>query len=282
MYNEEVPKTTTIRKRSQAEKMASRMTITICCLFLATLVFIPMWNCYALWNDKVYTYFAGDWVPKYLFVVCAGLWVFGFVLFNIFFVRVPPGQLSEQKLISVASIFLTLLGVVLTLYSEPLYKQSVAAYEMLWDNCEFAPYTRPLYAVHKQLSVMRNQSSCRDLQSVERCASFQNYPYMLEANVLKSMENTLQCSGFCYKPPEAANTTFLSYPPTLFSKDNYQASCEGAAARHIKFFVAASSTLFAQEGICLLVTVVVVGLMKLVPMCRSAKEANLEEGYGSL
>mmetsp|Transcript_26090 Transcript_26090/g.45413 ORF Transcript_26090/g.45413 Transcript_26090/m.45413 type:complete len:307 (-) Transcript_26090:81-1001(-) len=260
------------RKRSEAERNATKMMIITGCLTLAVLIFIPMWNSRYLWKDPVYTYFSGWWIPRGVFVCCLSIWIIGFLTINTFFVRVPFEAVTESAILSLATIFLTLIGVVLTLYAQPLEKQASEAYMELWSNCQFGVRTRPLYAVYQQLYVLRQDPDCLAKTSVEQCVSFKDYPYLKEAELLKAMEGKLQCSGFCYSPVDA-NSTFVPYPPTLFSKDNYKVSCEGAAARHVRFFVSASASAFMHEGVFLILVAVAVGLLKLVSQCRSPPQA---------
>lgn len=263
------------RKRSEAERNATKMLITTSVLTLALLVFIPMWNSYYLWKDPIYTYFGGTWIPRGVFVNCTLVWVIGLVTVNIFFIRIPFEGISEGAVLSLAAVFLTLIGVVLTLYANPLQRQASTAYMELWGNCQYGAQSRPLMAVSQQLQILRAIPGCANQTSIEQCISFKDYPYLDEVAVLKAMENLLSCSGFCYTPPTPVNTTFIPYPPTLFSQNNYQVSCEGAAARHIRFFVASSATSFMQEGVFLILVSVAVGLLKLISYCRgSSQEAG--------
>lgn len=261
------------RVRSEAERNATKMMIITGVLTLAVLIFIPIWNSYYLWKDPIYAYFNEYWIPKGVMVCCLALWILGLLTINMFFVRVPFESVTESSILSLATIFLTMIGVVLTLYAQPLEKQASYTYMELWGNCQFGASTRPLYAVYQQLAVLRQDPVCAKMRSVEQCLSFKDYPYLKEAEVLKAMESEYQCSGFCYNPDPPVNTTFTPYPPTLFSRSNYKVSCEGAAARHVRFSVSSSASAFMHEGVFLILVSVAVGLLKLIGQCRSQAEA---------
>jgi len=65
-----------------------------------------------------------------------------------------------------------------------------------------------------------------------------------------------------------------AYPPTLFTTANFKTTCEGAAARDLRFTAGESATLMYIEGAILLVISVLVGFMKLSSMCRSRAEMD--------
>lgn len=56
------------------------------------------------------------------------------------------------------------------------------------------------------------------------------------------------------------------YPPTLFSNANFQASCEGMAARHLKYTAGDISSGLFWEGILLIFSAIVVATLKLCSM----------------
>jgi hypothetical protein len=59
----------------------------------------------------------------------------------------------------------------------------------------------------------------------------------------------------------------VRYPPTLFSFSNYQASCEGMAARHMKNFAGGVAGQTFYQGIYLVLIAVVTGFLKLFGFC---------------
>jgi len=58
------------------------------------------------------------------------------------------------------------------------------------------------------------------------------------------------------------------YPPNLFTDANYKTSCDGAAARELRFGAMEAGVLMYMEGAALLVIAAFAGFMKLCAMCR--------------
>lgn len=57
------------------------------------------------------------------------------------------------------------------------------------------------------------------------------------------------------------------YPPTLFSDANFQASCDGVAAREMKNFVGGVGSQTFYQGVCLALAAVAMGFLKLLSLC---------------
>jgi hypothetical protein len=66
------------------------------------------------------------------------------------------------------------------------------------------------------------------------------------------------------------------YTPTLFSDTNYQASCEGMAARDMQNFAGNIGQSLFLQGLFLVLIAVVTGMLKLLSLCMNAKEPTLE------
>lgn len=62
------------------------------------------------------------------------------------------------------------------------------------------------------------------------------------------------------------------FPPTLFSKANYQASCDGMAARDVKNFAGDMSFYLFYQGIYLIFVGVMVGFLRLAGYCWQGKK----------
>jgi hypothetical protein len=62
------------------------------------------------------------------------------------------------------------------------------------------------------------------------------------------------------------------YPPTLFTNANFKTTCEGAAARELRFTALEAAYLMYLEGALLLVTSIIAGFLKLCTMCRTGEE----------
>jgi hypothetical protein len=79
------------------------------------------------------------------------------------------------------------------------------------------------------------------------------------------------------------------YPPTLFSRANYQSACDSMAARNIKSFAGDIAHQTFYEGFMLVVVASVVSLMKLLTLCvrPSSERGQVVKGrpgmgYGSM
>merc|ERR1719198_2746783 len=161
----------------------------------------------------------------------------------------------------IANIFITLFGLFLMMAAIPLVHQNELTYTNLMHRCMFSDQTHRLFEYSQVLQNIRADPSCASKFSVEECNGYEDAaPY---TNFLKGMENSFRCSGFCYHPQKASASLLstklrtrqehtdhmtpvslveeeaeegemnadVQYPPTLFSNANYQASCEGMAAR---------------------------------------------------
>lgn len=58
-----------------------------------------------------------------------------------------------------------------------------------------------------------------------------------------------------------------TFPPTLFSDSNYQASCEGMAARDIKNFAGDTAFICFRQGVALISISISVGFLRLLGLC---------------
>jgi hypothetical protein len=67
-----------------------------------------------------------------------------------------------------------------------------------------------------------------------------------------------------------------AYPPTLFTNANFKTTCEGAAARELRFTAVESGILMYLEGAALLVTSIIMGFLKILSMCKRPKQEDAE------
>lgn len=261
---------------------------------VACLVAIPIWNCIALLRDKTCMYFIGAAYPVMIIVVSVGIFLLYTTTISIFFRVARPEAQTDQTIVMLLSVFATAIGVSFMLIGTPLYSKSHHSYDVLFTNCQFGSKTGDLYQEYMVLHNLRSAEQCKNLASVEECMG---YTSNRQSEILKAMEDDFKCSGYCYKGPAPSlaknatgtNTTGTSlleigqadmlmtgssrldvlvpYPPTLFSKANYQASCEGMAARDMRNFVGAIATQVFYEGLALICASIVVGFMKLFGLC---------------
>merc|ERR1719199_1089618 len=62
-------------------------------------------------------------------------------------------------------------------------------------------------------------------------------------------------------------SAFSAYPPTLFSQANFQASCDGMAARNMRNFAGDVADQTFYEGIMLVIVSIIIGFLKLLGFC---------------
>jgi len=315
-------------------------------VLLMMLCIVPIWNALALLSDFNYTFWVGSDVPTWMVSGCLCIIMLYTVTVTVFFTSAKPQVQTEQTIMMIANIFITLLGLVLMLISLPLSRQSMTTYNNLMYRCDYSEQTHRLYEYSQVLHNIRRTPACAEKYTVEECPGYEEaHPY---TTFLKEMEGTFRCSGFCYRPsgeaallenklePETdrylANKAHrqdritpltlggpapstgkvvglaaasagatdkqghsvgqlppstvgrvteatVSYPPTLFSDANYQASCEGMAARDMKNFSGDVGFQTFYQGIYLVLIAIATGFLKLVGFCVRRDPEYKARGY---
>eukprot|EP00928_Gymnodinium_smaydae_P054292 TRINITY_DN38098_c0_g1_i1.p1 TRINITY_DN38098_c0_g1~~TRINITY_DN38098_c0_g1_i1.p1 ORF type:complete len:528 (+),score=147.55 TRINITY_DN38098_c0_g1_i1:304-1887(+) len=197
-----------------------------------------------------------------------------------------------SSMFAIWTAFVTFMGIGFVFFSMPVSKEASLAYDELLTSCETGARTRDLFITSQALQSLRQTRGCAELPSVEKCVGFQATMY---SDVLKNMEAELRCSGFCYDPksvrPLVGGTapTIPEYPPTLFTKANYQASCEGMAARNMQNFVGAVGTQIFQQGMLLLTVALGLSMLYVIGICNGEAEGDARPathvpgtGYGAV
>jgi hypothetical protein len=178
---------------------------------LCMLVFIPVWNCLAMMDDQVFVYVIGYELPWSLIVALAcvvALFVMAVLTYSFAPYKV---HISESLQLSIFTTFTSLLGIVLMLYAAA-YTSGSGHFADDIGGCNLGnARVRDLALEYENLWQVRNSASCMAERSVEGCAGYANTP---EARVLRFMEETYLCSGFCHQTPRGANATSV-----LSSKD---------------------------------------------------------------
>jgi len=213
-------------------------------------------------------------------------------------------------------------GLGLMLLSLPLSHQAELTYTNLMYRCDVAESTHRLYQYATVLQSIRVRPSCVTKNSVEECDGYEDAAPFTE--ILKGMESSFRCAGFCYTggctpavstlslkqkikkrysnqitklggdakltpcdgvpcqsqtkatPPCQQQTAEgvrmnSNYAPTLFSTSNYQASCEGMAARDMKNFAGSIGQQTFLQGLALVLIAVVTGFLKLLSFCMTPR-----------
>jgi len=307
------------------------------CFLLAMLCTVPVWNAVALMESSNYVFWHGKTVPGWILICCLGVIVLYAITVATFFQYARPQVQTEQTIMMIANIFITLLGLMLMLLSLPLSRQSIDTYNNLMQNCELSEQTHRMYEYSQVLQNIRSTPKCAAEFSVETCDGYESAPPYTD--FLKAMESDFRCSGFCFNQkvaslagtesatptdanatvsgaasllhraggravrrhrevsvtplallstdretlaPAAAQSSIVaqptsSYPPTLFSDANFQASCEGMAARDMKNFAGDIGYQTFYQGIYLVLIAVATGFLKLIGLCvRRDREADLK------
>jgi len=198
-------------------------------LLLVTLMVIPVWNACALLTDENYVYWAGRSVPALMISSCIGILTVYVVTMLLFFKWARPSvRSSEQTVMMVVNMFITLLGLTLMLLSLPLSRQAADTYIALTHRCDYDDLTHRTFEYWTVLNNIRSQPECATKASVEECAGFEvAAPY---TTFLKTMETNFRCSGFCWKPPPVLADTSGSAATTAAPAANSATTAAPAAA----------------------------------------------------
>lgn len=272
---------------------------------LAMLAIVPIWNATALLHDFNYVFWAGRQVPTMMIVACVIIVVLYCTTTGLFACRAHQSVQTEQSILMIGNIFITLFGLFLMMSSIPLSRQAELTSGNLLHSCDYSEETHRVYEYSQVLQNIRATPACAAKVSIEECDGYQvSQPY---TGFLKSLETNFRCSGFCYRPPAASKSaagakgtsliqyrkqrhidhvtplslatessletsetelgTSSTYPPTLFSNANFQASCDGMAARGMKNFAGDVGSQSFYQGVYLVLIAIVTGFLKLLGFC---------------
>jgi len=173
------------------------MWIYVGLFVILMLVLIPVWNTFVLLEDPSYIYFAGKVVPRGFISMCVSIPILYVCAVSLLFKRGDPKVLTEQSMLYMGIVFLSALGAGFMILSLPLAWSSNNAYTELFGNCETGWKTRDLFGADRALQTLRTQPTCAAKFSVELCDGYAATPF---TEVLKAMETSYRCSGFCYGP----------------------------------------------------------------------------------
>jgi len=179
-------------------------------LLLAMLCVVPVWNAVALMQDMNYVFWVGTSVPTWMICLCAGIVGIYIMTIFVFFSTARPQVQTEQTIMMIANIFITLLGLVLMLLSLPLSRQSVDTYNNLMHRCDYSEQTHRMYEYSQVLHNIRRMPNCIHKFSVEECPGYEDAPPY--TSMLKAMETDFHCAGFCYRAPASAGPRGATAP----------------------------------------------------------------------
>mmetsp|Transcript_16849 Transcript_16849/g.45624 ORF Transcript_16849/g.45624 Transcript_16849/m.45624 type:complete len:366 (-) Transcript_16849:227-1324(-) len=230
---------------------------------LAVLLFRPVCNA-MLWAQQSEILFFVGAFRVYVFIMPVLVLPLYVVTITMFFHRSSPEVRTYKTGVMISCLFITLVGVLNIVLSQPLVYRSIQAFDDLWSECGYSDVSRLVYKEYVYLYAVRLQPDCLKMESVELC---DGYIHSDHAAVLKAMEQNLECSGFCHTDYTVDSATYSSqlnntapYPPTLFSQTNYQAGCDSMLARELKDWVAETASETFLAGFVLLCSAVVLAL----------------------
>jgi len=166
-------------------------------ILLIMLSVVPVWNAIVLLQDRNYIFWAGRSTPAWIISACVLLVPLYAISILLFFRRATGSVHTEQTIMMVANIFITLFGLILMMASLPLTHQAEITYTNLIHRCDYSEQTHRLYEYSQVLHNIRAQPECMKKYSVEECKGYEEAPPY--TSFLKGMENNFRCSGFCYR-----------------------------------------------------------------------------------
>jgi len=279
--------------RPLPRKMVLIFTFTGIAL-MVMLSIVPAYNAILLMTDDNFTFWKGRFVPALMFGLCVSVIISYAVVMMTLFERAPPDEQNYLTLMSIAQLFVAILGVVLVVMSYPLSMQAESAYADLMYGCPGQAKWPPsgldrdpwmqrlampwgvakeaktserayrLFEYSEVLHTIRAMPACANQTSVEHCQGYKYAPPY--TTFLKTMESNFECSGFCFKPlrkSQEHTTSDRGSPPTLFSKAGHKPTCENILARDMQNFAGDMSAQSFYQGISLLAIAIAMAGTKL-------------------
>eukprot|EP00930_Biecheleria_cincta_P103420 TRINITY_DN9538_c0_g1_i2.p1 TRINITY_DN9538_c0_g1~~TRINITY_DN9538_c0_g1_i2.p1 ORF type:complete len:304 (+),score=40.07 TRINITY_DN9538_c0_g1_i2:98-1009(+) len=275
-----------------------RMVLIFTCTGVALMVMlsaIPVYNAVLLMQDANFTFWKGRFVPGLIFGLCVSVIISYAAVMMTLFERAPPDEQNYRTLLSIAQLFVAILGLVLVIMSYALSMQADTAYVDLMYGCPGQTTKLPagidrdpwmqrlakpwslagsaktseqayrLFEYSEVLHTIRATPACANQTSVEHCPGYKRAPPY--TTFLKAMESDFKCSGFCFKPLTTAQhdaTSDRGAPPTLFTKSAHVATCEHILARDMQNFAGDMSVQAFYQGISLLAIAIAMAGTRLV------------------
>eukprot|EP00929_Paragymnodinium_shiwhaense_P054808 TRINITY_DN27473_c0_g1_i1.p1 TRINITY_DN27473_c0_g1~~TRINITY_DN27473_c0_g1_i1.p1 ORF type:complete len:415 (+),score=74.48 TRINITY_DN27473_c0_g1_i1:153-1397(+) len=196
-----------VQVKSEAKPVAApppspRMVFLVTGFVLLGLVCsVPMMNAVMLIRDMNYVFWVGVNIPLWIIFLCLGVVLAYAITILVIFRRPRPQAESEQTILMIANVFITVLGLTFMLLAMPLSRQATETYDNLMNRCETSPQTVRTYEYSQVLHNIRAMPDCYAKYSVEECTGYEEaHPY---TDYLKALEREFRCSGFCYRPPSS-------------------------------------------------------------------------------
>jgi hypothetical protein len=173
---------------------------------LGLIVVLPGTDAFMLLNDFNYVFWSGKTLPTCMIAVL-------FAILCLFFATSPSSfvdrTVTVSHLTTLSSTFLTLTGVVLIFGSMYLSYKDMMVSDSIKYTCEGSPMTRDLRRYYLNLLKVRQSSACSSKPSVSDCSGYQEAAPPAYTSYLQSLEETYQCSGFCYTSGHSNNSSLI-------------------------------------------------------------------------
>jgi hypothetical protein len=179
--------------------------------FLLLLAAVPIWCAYYLLEDSNYVFWAGRQIPEGIITGCALVIFFYLLLLYAFFAKQHNEAQIEHTMMLLGNVSVMIFGVSFMLVSLPLSHQVDITVTNLLYRCDTSAQTHRLYEYSQVLHNIRAMPGCADKYSVEECEGYQEAaPY---TTLLRAMEASYHCSGFCINTPPTVVPEFKGAPP---------------------------------------------------------------------
>ncbi|CAK0793497.1 unnamed protein product [Prorocentrum cordatum] len=167
-------------------------------LLMLLVVMTPLWDAARLLGDPTFVFFLGHGLPLWTVACClAALAAYAAVVLA----ALRPGPLqercTEQALLAVFAAILGLLGLSFLVLAAPLASQANVTHSQIFLGCQHGVDTQAkvLFEYASSMQALRATPACSSRASVEGCEGYREYsPY---SGVLKAMEQTYRCAGYC-------------------------------------------------------------------------------------
>lgn len=184
-----------------------RVVVGVGCLMLVLLCFLPVWNTILLLMDGNFVFFIGRTIPLTIILMCITVVLLYAVTVLLFFKYGQQEFQTEQTVMMISTLFVTLLGLFLLLMTLPLFQRTQGMYKDLRTHCGSSPSTARLYEYYQVLLNIRREPACAQKLSVKECTGYaDSEPY---TGFLEYLEGNLMCSGFC----QGSTSTLLASLP---------------------------------------------------------------------
>lgn len=170
----------------------------------------PLWNAAQLLSDSNYVFWMGRYMPLTIICGTVFLLLLWFMTVLFFFKFSQMQDRTEQTVLMIGCIFVTLLGLVLVLTSLIFMGRVEEMRDNLWNHCGMTSDTISLSAHYEALKKLRETPDCLNRLSVKECVGYvSTIPF---TGFLESAEKEFKCSGFCLP---GSDTTLLqpAVPP---------------------------------------------------------------------